>query len=137
MANILIVEDNVTQRRILSYTLRKHGHSVVQARDGHEALHQLANAEVAMAFVDFAMPEMDGLTLLHTLRADARYRALPVVMLTASGLDEDRQAAELEGVNCFLTKPISSHELIDAVDQFVFGARRADSWPGAGMARLD
>ena len=127
MATILIVEDNSIQQRILSYTLRKHGHTVVQARNGLEALDQLAHAEVALAFVDFEMPEMDGLTLLRRLRTDARYRTLPVVILTASGLDEDRRAAEREGANCFLTKPASTHELMDTVDQLLRGSPRADA----------
>ena len=54
------------------------------------------------------MPEVDGLMLLSQLRADARYAAMPVIMLTASGQDQDRIIARETGANDFLSKPASS-----------------------------
>jgi CheY-like chemotaxis protein len=65
------------------------------------------------------MPEVDGLALLRKLRATERYRGLPLVMLTASGQDQDRLVAQAAGANDFLTKPASSHELLDTVNRLV------------------
>ncbi len=118
MATILIVEDYPVTQRVLSLTLKNNGHNAVIAGNGLEALERLAETAVDMALVDIAMPEMDGIELLHHLRSDARYQALPVVMLTASGQDEDRSIALAAGANGFLTKPASSRELIDTVTQF-------------------
>lgn len=119
MATILIVEDYAVTQRVLSLTLKNNGHDAVIAGNGIEALERLAEFVVDMALVDIAMPEMDGIELLHRLRSDARYQSLPVVMLTASGQDEDRSIALAAGANGFLTKPASSRELIDTVTQFI------------------
>jgi CheY-like chemotaxis protein len=118
MATILIVEDYPVTQRVLSLTLKNNGHDAVIAGNGIEALERLAEISVDMALVDIAMPEMDGIELLHRLRSDARYQSLPVVMLTASGQDEDRSMALAAGANGFLTKPASSRELIDTVAQY-------------------
>jgi len=119
MATILIVEDYAVTQRVLSLTLKNNGHEAVIAGNGIEALERLEETPVDLALVDIAMPEMDGIELLRHLRGDARYQSLPVVMLTASGQDEDRSVALSEGANGFLSKPASSRELIDTVMQFV------------------
>lgn len=119
MARILIVEDYPVTQRVLSLTLRNNGHDVVIANHGVEALACLKQAGVDLALVDIAMPEMDGLTLLQRLRDDTRYQSLPVIMLTASGQDEDRQTALSIGADGFLTKPTSSRELIETISRFV------------------
>lgn len=119
MATILIVEDYPVTQRVLSLTLRNNGHETIVAGNGLEALAVLGENPVDLALVDIAMPEMDGLELLRHLRDDARYQALPIIMLTASGQDDDRSVALSAGANGFLTKPASSRELIDAVAQFI------------------
>jgi len=72
------------------------------------------------------MPEMDGLSLLQAMRADARWRHLPVIMITASGQDQDRLEAQAAGVDGFLTKPIGSYELLDLVGQLVLKSHGGD-----------
>ena len=118
MAKILIVEDYPVTQRVLSLTLKNSGHDVQIANHGVEALEQLDIAPVDLALVDIAMPEMDGLELLRHLRSDKRYNALPVIMLTASGQDEDRQKALTIGADGFLTKPTSSRELLETIQRF-------------------
>jgi CheY-like chemotaxis protein len=119
MAIILIVDDNPTIIRLLSHTLRKQGHEVIEAVNGREALELLAESQIALGILDIAMPEMDGLSLLRHLRQDARWHSTPFIMLTASGQDEDREVAEKAGANAFLTKPTSSRELLATVDRLL------------------
>lgn len=119
MASILIVDDNAVLRRVISVTLRKAGHTLLTAANAAEAVQQLAETPVDLMLLDVAMPETDGLTLLRKLRMDARYRDLPIVMLTASGQDEDRVVARTEGANDFLTKPASSAELVETVRRWL------------------
>jgi CheY-like chemotaxis protein len=119
MATILIVEDYPVTQRVLSLTLRNQGYDVIIAGDGLQALERLEESTIDLALVDIAMPEMDGLTLLRHLRDDKRYQSLPVIMLTASGQDEDRSEALAVGADGFLTKPASSHELIETVSRFI------------------
>jgi len=119
MATILVVDDSPVILRLLGYTLQRNGHAVIMAGHGREALERLAETSVDLVIADLAMPEVDGLTLLRQLRADRRYHALPLVMLTASGQDQDRLVAQAAGANDFLTKPASSHELLDTVNRLV------------------
>lgn len=119
MATILIVEDYPVTQRVLSLTLRNSGHEVVVANHGGEALEQLDHSAVDLALVDIAMPQMDGLELLRHLRSDERYQQLPVIMLTASGQDDDRQTALSIGADGFLSKPTSSRELIETISKFI------------------
>jgi CheY-like chemotaxis protein len=119
VAKILIVEDYPVTQRVLSLTLKNSGHDVQIANNGLEALQRLDLAPIDLALVDIAMPEMDGLELLRQLRLDKRYNALPVIMLTASGQDEDRQTALNIGADGFLTKPTSSRELLETIQRFV------------------
>jgi adenylate cyclase len=117
MATILVVDDDAIGQRMLGYTLQKNGHQVVSAYNGRLALERLGEQPFDLIITDLAMPEMDGPTLLQHVRADARFEHIPVIMLTASGHDQDRIAARASGVTDFLTKPASSHELLDTVNR--------------------
>lgn len=121
MARILIVDDYPVTLRVLSAQLRKNGYEAVTAGSAREALECLAEAPADLAILDIAMPEVDGLMLLRQLRADARYRTMPVIMLTASGQDQDRITAREAGANEFLSKPASSRELLDTVQGLLSG----------------
>ncbi|MCA9972059.1 MAG: response regulator, partial [Anaerolineales bacterium] len=99
MATILIVDDSATVRRLLGFTLQKHGHTVLSAVHGGDALARLAETAVDLVIADVTMPQLDGIALLQRLRADPRSAALPVVMLTASGESQDRLRAEQAGAN--------------------------------------
>ncbi len=117
MATILIVDDYVVTLRVLSAQLRKGGYEVSTAGSGQAALEKFEQQHFDLAIVDIAMPEMDGITLLTELRKKNSYKDLPIIMLTASVLDDDRVRAQKEGATAFLTKPISSWELLDIVLQ--------------------
>jgi CheY-like chemotaxis protein len=117
MATVLVAEDNMVNQRIYSQMLRNKGHNVVLANHGQHALELLADQTVDLAIIDISMPVMDGLTLLQHLRANERYHTLPIIMLTASGQDQDRLAAEASGANEFLTKPASSQQFSEAIDR--------------------
>ncbi|MBX3054734.1 MAG: response regulator [Caldilineaceae bacterium] len=119
MATIMVVDDYAVTQRMLTYQLFKQGHQVVTANNGHEALNSLRDLEIDLMIVDLAMPEMDGLTVLRQLRASSRYRSLPIIMLTASGKEQDRKQAMNAGVNAFLTKPTVAWQLVDVVSNLL------------------
>ncbi len=121
MARILVVDDHTVHQRIYSYTLRKHGHTVVLADNGQAALEQLYGSAIDLIIIDFAMPEMDGLTLLKHIRSVESYRTIPVIMLIAIGQEQDQLIAADEGANAFLSKPTSSRELVDTVHKLLGG----------------
>lgn len=119
VADILVVDDDRIQLRIASYTLRKQGHMVVVANDGVTALKLLRDTAFDLVVTDLSMPLMDGLTLLREIRADHRYRHLPVIVLTGSILEQQDLSARNEGANAFLTKPTRSDDLIATVNRLL------------------
>ena len=114
MSTILVVDDYAVARRILSHTLQKHGHVVVGASDGHEALARLDDTAVDLAIIDIAMPGMDG----HELAKRIRQLVAPnpvLVALSGYGQEEDRRRGIDAGFDHYLVKPTS----IDALRQLL------------------
>jgi CheY-like chemotaxis protein len=120
MTSILVVDDDVASQRLLEFILRRHGYEVAVQGSGQAALDYLsANNDVDLAVLDITMSDMDGLTLLERIRGDARLQDLRVIMLTASGAESDRLKATSKGASGFLTKPVSSGQLIEAVQNIL------------------
>ncbi len=119
MARILIVDDEPNNQRVLNYTLSKAGYETVIAANGETALSILKESDVDLAIIDFAMPVMDGITLLRHIRAISKFENLPVIILTGSGDDDERLLAEEVGIQGFLTKPSSSRMILDTVNSLL------------------
>ena len=88
-AQILVVEDDATQREILVYNLRKQGYEVRFAADGDEAELELAEGVPDLILLDWMMPGVSGLELARRIRKGADTREVPVIMLTARAEEED------------------------------------------------
>lgn len=119
MTTILVVDDHSPNQRLLSFILEQNDYSVITALNGVQALERLAEGSIDLVVTDLSMPKMDGLTLVHHVRQDARYKELPIVVLTASGLERDLVRASNSGANACLTKPIDSQDLVMVVNQLV------------------
>ena len=115
MAKILVVDDEPVTNRLLSLMLQRINHSVITANNGIEALSYLDKTHIDRMITDINMPDMNGLTLLEELRADQRHKNMPVIVLTAIGQEHMSQLAVQKGATNFLTRPISSWELKEAV----------------------
>ncbi|MCJ7705280.1 MAG: sigma-54 dependent transcriptional regulator [Desulfobacterales bacterium] len=109
-AKILIAEDEKTQRDLLEGFLKKEGFSVGTASNGRQAIEKIGGAFFDIAFLDYKMPELDGLQTLREIRK--RFPDLPVVMMTAYGTVETAVASMKEGALDYLTKPIDLDELL-------------------------
>ena len=119
MATILVVDDHIPNKRLLSFILEQSAFSVITALNGVQALERLAESQIDLVITDLSMPEMDGLTLMSHVRADTRFKELPVIVLTASGAERDLMRASNSGANACLTKPVDSQELVNMVSQLV------------------
>lgn len=117
MARVLIVDDSATIRMTLGLILRKE-HKTVTAVNGQDALDKLAQNIVDIIVSDIHMPVMDGHELVRCLRADERYRQLPIIMLTQSSSPEDQVEAKSSGADVYLSKPVSSNELLATINRF-------------------
>jgi two-component system chemotaxis response regulator CheY len=112
MTQILIVDDSPTIRRMVQASLASLPEpSFVEAASGLEAIERLALADVQLMVLDLNMPDMHGLEVLAFIRNQAKYRTLPVVVLTTRGDDPSRQAALQAGASAFMTKPFAPQAL--------------------------
>jgi chemosensory pili system protein ChpA (sensor histidine kinase/response regulator) len=119
---VLIVDDSITVRELLSMTFTKVGYRVEQARDGQEAWEKLrAGLPCDIVFCDIEMPRMDGLELLSRLQKDVHLKQLPVAMLTSRGADRHQQMAASLGARGYFTKPYLEESLLDAAARMLEG----------------
>jgi signal transduction histidine kinase len=110
---VLVVDDNAVNRRIATAHLEFLGCSVRQATNGKEALAQVSAGRPAVVFMDCYMPEMDGFDATRALRAGERGPRLPIIAMTASMLEEDRQRSTEAGMDDNLAKPTRRQDFID------------------------
>lgn len=112
----LIVEDSPTMRQLLSFTLKRfRGSRILEAGDGVEALKILQREHVDLMLVDINMPVMDGLKLLSIVRQNPDYQAIPVIIITTEGAEEDRKRGLALGANAYITKPVHSSTLLKTI----------------------
>ncbi|NEQ81676.1 MAG: hybrid sensor histidine kinase/response regulator [Moorea sp. SIO2I5] len=115
---VLIVDDSITVRELLSMTFSKAGYRVEQARDGQEAWDKLRSGlPCEIVFCDIEMPRMDGLELLSRLQKDPDLCEIPLAMLTSRGADRHRKVAADLGARGYFTKPYLEDVLLDAAQR--------------------
>jgi two-component system sensor histidine kinase/response regulator len=113
----LVVDDNATNRMVLTRNLAGWGLRVAEASGGAEALAALRSAEeaFALALLDFQMPEMDGLELARHIKADPALAGVRLIMLTSLGVRGQREQARAAGIDGYLVKPVRLSQLYDCL----------------------
>ena len=118
-AEILIVEDSLTQSEQLKYLLEQHGYRVTEADSGKQATALLGDHKPTLVITDIVMPEMNGYELCKWIKSDERFQDIPVILLTSLSNSED----VLEGLACgadnFITKPYSEDYLLSNIEQIL------------------
>ncbi|MCF2145514.1 response regulator [Desmonostoc muscorum LEGE 12446] len=121
---VLIVDDSITVRELLSLTFNKAGYRVEQARDGQEAWDKLRSGlPCDIVFCDIEMPRCDGLELLSRIQKDSNLNHLPIAMLTSRGADKHRQMAVQLGASGYFTKPYLEEALLEAASRMLKGEK--------------
>lgn len=120
---LLIVEDNL-ELLMLMQQLLKTTYRVYIARNGKEALKVINEKDLDLIISDVMMPEMDGLELTRTVKADPNYNHLPIMLLTAKTQDEDEQQALLIGADEYLRKPFRLADLKLRIDNIIENRKR-------------
>ena len=121
---ILIAEDDITQRSVLTAVLKKFGHEVVATVNGAEAWQVMQQADAPkLAILDWIMPEMDGTAVVRRIRTLQGSRPPYIIMLTSKGEKADIIAGLNAGANDYLTKPFDPAELHARVE---VGSRMID-----------
>jgi len=113
--HILLVEDEPSIAELLRFTLQGAGFAISIATDASQARTLIAGALPQLVLLDWMLPDTSGLALLGEWRRQARTAALPVIMLTAKGMEEDKVKGLNEGADDYVTKPFSPKELVARV----------------------
>ena len=119
---VMVVDDSLTVRRVTQRLLVREGYRVALAKDGLDALEQLAAERPVVLLSDIEMPRMDGFDLVRNVRADARLTDLPVIMITSRIAQKHRDYAAELGVQHYLGKPYAEEELLSLVAQYAGAA---------------
>src|SRR5581483_3938897 len=106
-ATIMLVDDEESIQKLLTYPLEREGYRVVQARDGEEALRRFAEQPVDLVVLDVMLPKLDGLEVCRQLRARS---SVPIIMLTARDDELDKVLGLELGADDYVTKPFSIRE---------------------------
>jgi len=114
---VLVVEDNARNTRLLRDVLLALGYRTLEASTGGEALSLAAEHRPAVVLMDIRLPDMDGLEALRRLRVDERTASIPVLAVTAQAMKGDRERFTEAGFDGYLSKPVDVDELLAAVQQ--------------------
>jgi len=116
---ILAVDDSGSLRQMVAFSLNAAGYQVIEAVDGQDGLNKARNQVVDLVLTDQNMPNMDGLTLIKSLRAMESYKAVPILMLTTESSDEMKSQGRAAGATGWLVKPFDPKRLIDVVKKVI------------------
>jgi CheY-like chemotaxis protein len=119
VSSLLIIEDSATTRAVIKAYLVGHHFNFIEGSEGQEGLRLARQHHPDVIVVDLKMPGMDGFTFCRTVRADARLKETPIILLTSSkGADVKREAIAA-GASHFMTKPTNGEELAQRIVSFV------------------
>jgi two-component system, chemotaxis family, chemotaxis protein CheY len=113
---VLVVDDSVSMRQMISIILKSAGHEVIEATEGHDALTELT-ADIDLVLTDYNMPNMNGVELVRRIRSEGVRRSVPIVIVTTESEDEKKQAGRRAGATGWIVKPFDRSRLLAVVDK--------------------
>lgn len=116
---ILIVDDSISLRQVVSMTLKGAGYDVIEACDGKDALNKLTGQKVHLIISDVNMPIMDGITFVREVKKHANYKFTPVIMLTTEATEEKKRMGQEAGAKAWVVKPFQPQQMLSAVSKLV------------------
>jgi DNA-binding response OmpR family regulator len=119
MRSVLIVDDEPNIVLSLQFLMRKAGFDVRTARDGEEALAEIARQAPDLVLLDVMMPKRDGFDVCQTVRANPAWQGIRIVLLTAKGRDIEREKGLALGADDYVTKPFSTRDVLERVEKLV------------------
>jgi len=118
---VLVVDDDARNIFALTSLLERHEMEVVSATNGRQAIELIQNMpDVDIVLMDIMMPEMDGYQTMREIRADARFRSLPMLALTAKAMKGDREKCLDAGASDYIAKPVNTDQLLSLMRVWLF-----------------
>lgn len=114
---IMIVDDSASMRQVVGIALKGAGYTVIEGRDGKDALSKLTGQKVNLIITDVNMPVMDGITFLKAVKAMPAYKFTPVIMLTTESEESKKREGQAAGARAWVVKPFQPEQLLGAVQK--------------------
>lgn len=112
---IMTVDDSVSVRQMVSFTLKNAGYETVEASDGKDALVKLNGSGVNMILTDLNMPNLDGIGLIKEVRTKPEFKFIPIVMLTTESQDSKKLEGKNAGATGWIVKPFKPDQLLAVI----------------------
>ncbi len=116
---ILIVEDNPTNMRVIRMVLANKGYGLLEATDGEEALVVAMEGRPDLIVMDIQLPKMDGLEVTRRLRQTPEFKQTPIIALTASAMEGDREKIMAAGCDKYISKPVNTRQFPQLVAEML------------------
>ena len=123
---LLVVDDEPNILLSLQFLMKKAGYEVRTAKDGEEALADMARATPDLVLLDVMMPKIDGFSVCKAIRLNPAWKDVRIIMLTARGRDIEREKGLALGADDYITKPFSTKDAIARVEAVLGGPAKAD-----------
>ena len=115
---VLVVDDSVSTRQFVSFSLKAAGYEVVSAVHGREALEKLDGARFDMVITELNMAEMSGIEFIKQVRSKFEKSGMPIVMLTTESQELEKQEGQKAGASGWIVKPFTPQQLVKVVKEF-------------------
>ncbi|MFC1523555.1 response regulator [Thermodesulfobacteriota bacterium] len=116
---IMTVDDSASVRQMVSFTLKGAGYEVIEAEDGRDALAKMNGTKIHLMITDLNMPNMDGIELVRSIRAEGANKFTPIVLLTTESQDTKKQEGKAAGATGWIVKPFKPEQLLAVVKKLV------------------
>lgn len=114
---ILVVDDSASMRQVVGIALKRAGYTVLEGRDGADALKQLNGQKVHLIISDVNMPVMDGIHFVREVKQMPAYRFTPIIMLTTESEETKKREGQAAGAKAWVVKPFQADQLLNAVQK--------------------
>ena len=119
MHSILAVDDSISMRQMVTFTLKNAGFEVVDAVDGEDAYEKARQRHFDLVLTDQNMPRLDGIGLTRRLREHPSFKTTPILILTTESSDQMKQAGRAAGATGWLVKPFEPTKLIEVIRKVI------------------
>jgi len=119
MKTILAVDDSPSIRQLVTHTLKDAGYAVIEASNGVEGLAKAKTSAVQLVLTDQNMPQMDGMTMIKSIRGLSQHRSTPILVLTTETSDAMKAQGKAAGATGWLVKPFDPVKLVAVVQKLI------------------
>jgi len=116
---IMVVDDSLAIRQVVSIALKGAGYDVIEGCDGRDALSKLTGQKVHLIISDVNMPNMDGISFVKAVKQLPNYKFTPIIMLTTESQEAKKQEGQAAGAKAWVVKPFKPEQMLGAVAKLV------------------